>query len=70
MASLHKIEIGFEGGQVVPVRLDEAELNGLKSALAKTAGSHELNYEEGTLILDLNKVIFLRITTSAAKVGF
>ena len=70
MASLHKIEIGFEGGQVVPVRIDESELNGLKSALAKTEGSHEITYEEGTLILDLGKVIFLRITSSATKVGF
>ena len=70
MASLHKIEIGFEGGQVVPVRLDDDQLNGLKSALAKTEGSHEVSYEEGTLILDLGKVIFLRITTNAAKVGF
>jgi hypothetical protein len=70
MASLHKIEIGFEGGQVVPVRLDDDQLNGLRSALAKTEGSHEVTYEEGTLILDLGKVIFLRITSSAAKVGF
>ena len=70
MASLHKIEIGFEGGQVVPVRLDEAELNGLRSALQKSDGSHELNYEEGTLILDLGKVIFVRITSNATKVGF
>ncbi|MGK2955384.1 MAG: hypothetical protein ACSLFI_06925 [Solirubrobacterales bacterium] len=70
MASLHKIEIGFEGGQVVPVRLDDDQLKGLKSALAKTEGSHEVTYEEGTLILDLGKVIFLRITSSAQKVGF
>ncbi len=70
MASLHKIEIGFEGGQVVPVRLDDEQLKSLRSALAKSGGTHEVNYEEGTLILDLAKVIFVRITSSASKVGF
>lgn len=70
MASLHKIEIGFEGGQVVPVRIDEAALEGLRAALKSSDGSHEIIYEEGTLILDLGKVIFLRITSNATKVGF
>jgi len=70
MASLHKIEIGFEGGQVVPVRIDEAALEGLRTALKSSDGSHEISYEEGTLILDLGKVIFLRITSNATKVGF
>lgn len=70
MASLHKIEIGFEGGQVVPVRIDEAALEGLRNALKSSDGSHEITYEEGTLILDLGKVIFLRITSNATKVGF
>ncbi|HTU15534.1 MAG TPA: hypothetical protein VMF31_10075 [Solirubrobacterales bacterium] len=70
MASLQKIEIGFEGGQVVPVRIDEAALEGLRTALKSGDGSHEISYEEGTLILDLGKVIFLRITSNATKVGF
>jgi len=70
MASLHKIEIGFEGGQVVPVRIDDEALKGLRAALVSSDGSHEVNYEEGTLILDLGKVIFLRITSNATKVGF
>jgi len=70
MAALHKIEIGFEGGQVVPVRIDEESLKELRSALTSSDGSHEINYEEGTLILDLGKVIFLRITSNATKVGF
>lgn len=70
MAALNKVEIGFEGGQVVPVRLDEAQLDDLRKALAGTDGSHEITYEEGTLILDLGKVIFLRITSNATKVGF
>jgi hypothetical protein len=70
MASLHKIEIGFEGGQVVPVRLDDDQLTGLRNALTGGEKAHEVTYEEGTLYLDMAKVIFLRVTTNAAKVGF
>lgn len=70
MASLHKIEIGFEGGQVVPVRIDDNQLALLRSSLTGEAKAHEVTYEEGILILDLSKVIFLRVTSSAAKVGF
>ncbi|MGK2932244.1 MAG: hypothetical protein ACSLFD_05690 [Solirubrobacterales bacterium] len=70
MASLHKIEIGFEGGQVVPVRIDDNQLALLRSGLTGEEKAHEVTYEEGTLIVDLSKVIFLRVTTNAAKVGF
>lgn len=70
MASLHKIEIGFEGGQVVPVRIDDDQLALLRSSLTSEAKAHEVTYEEGILILDLSKVIFLRVTSSAQKIGF
>lgn len=70
MASLHKIEIGFDGGQVVPVRIDDDQLALLRSGLTSESKAHEVSYEEGTLILDLSKVIFLRVTSSAQKIGF
>jgi hypothetical protein len=70
MAALNKVEIGFEGGQVVPLRLDDDALEGLRSAISERASIHELEYEEGSLIVDVGKVIFLRVTNNAAKVGF
>ena len=70
MASTSRIEIGFEGGQVVPARVDEGELKDLKKALESGKGSHELKSPEETLILDLGKVIFIRIVSGEGKVGF
>lgn len=64
------VEIGFEGGPVVPVKLDDDQLDGLRRALKKGDGAHELTSGDETLILDLNKVIFIRIDSNESKVGF
>ena len=65
----HRVEIGFEGGQVVPARLDDGSLKDLRKAIG-TSGSHELESEGETLILDPGKVIFVRILADEGRVGF
>ncbi|MGA1212420.1 MAG: hypothetical protein ACO3ZZ_01640 [Solirubrobacterales bacterium] len=65
----HRVEIGFEGGQVVAARLDDGSLKDLRKAIG-TSGSHELESEGETLILDPGKVIFVRILADEARVGF
>jgi hypothetical protein len=65
----HRVEIGFEGGQVVAARLDDGPLKDLRKAIG-TSGSHELESEGETLILDPGKVIFVRILADEARVGF
>jgi hypothetical protein len=69
MADAQKVEIGFEGGQVVSVRLEENELKGLRKQLEK-GGWHDLKTEDGILTVYLGKVAFLRIDSGAARVGF
>jgi hypothetical protein len=69
MADAQKVEIGFEGGQVVSMRLDEGELKGLRKQLDK-GGWHDLKTEDGVLTVYLGKVAFLRIDSGAAQVGF
>jgi hypothetical protein len=65
----HRVEIGFEGGQVVPARLDDGSLKDLRKAIG-TSGSHELESEGETLILDPGKLIFVRILADEGRVGF
>jgi hypothetical protein len=69
MADAQKVEIGFEGGQVVSVRIEEGELKGLRKQLEK-GGWHDLQTEDGILSVYLGKVAFLRIDSGAARVGF
>jgi len=69
MADTQKVEIGFEGGQVVPIRLDEDELKDLRKQVEK-GGWHDVRTEDGTLSVYVGKVAFLRIDSGSQRVGF
>ena len=69
MADTQKVEIGFEGGQVVQVRLTEDALKDLRKQVEK-GGWHDITTEDGTLSVYVGKVAFLRIDSGAQKVGF
>ena len=68
--ALNRVEIGFEGGPVVPAKLDDAQLDDLRKALKSGDSPHEFKSGDETVILDLSKVIFVRIDTNESKVGF
>ncbi|MET0557847.1 MAG: hypothetical protein ABW065_04155 [Solirubrobacterales bacterium] len=69
MADAQRVEIGFEGGQVISVRLAEADLKDLRSQLEK-GGWHDLHTEDGVVALYLGKVAFMRIESGEHRVGF
>ena len=69
MADAQRVEIGFEGGQVISVRLTEADLKDLRSQLEK-GGWHDLHTEDGVVALYLGKIAFLRIESGEHRVGF
>lgn len=69
MAEAQRVEIGFEGGQVISTRLAEADLQELRQALEQ-GGWHDLHTEDGVVALYLPKVAFLRIGSGEHRVGF
>jgi hypothetical protein len=69
MADAQKVEMGFEGGQVVAIRLDDGELKSLRKQLDK-GGWHDVETEDGTLTVYLGKVAFLRVASGDQRVGF
>jgi len=69
MADAQKVEIGFEGGQVIAVRLNDDELKNLRKQVEK-GGWHDVKTEEGVLALYVGKVAFLRIDSGEHRVGF
>jgi hypothetical protein len=64
-----KISIGFLGGQSLSARVEPAELTKLRNALP-AAGWHDLMAEDGTLALDLSKVVYVLVDTEDHRVGF
>jgi hypothetical protein len=69
MADAQKVEIGFEGGQVVAVRLSERALKDLRKQVEK-GGWHDVEIEDGALSVYLGKVAFLRVDSGDGRVGF
>ncbi|HEX5990807.1 MAG TPA: hypothetical protein VFY75_11425 [Solirubrobacterales bacterium] len=69
MADAQRVEIGFEGGQVISTRLADQDLKDLRARLEQ-GGWHDLHTEEGTIALYLGKVQFVRIESGEHRVGF
>jgi hypothetical protein len=68
-ADANKVEIGFEGGQVVAVRLSDGALKDLRKQVEK-GGWHDVDTEDGGLSVYLGKVAFLRVDSGEGRVGF
>ena len=64
-----RVTIGFEGGQVLAVRVPGDQLDELRGKLAG-GGWHELTAEDGVVTLDLSDVVYVRTETDDQRVGF
>ncbi len=69
MASSSRLSIGFQGGQVLAVRLSDTQLKDLVKALG-TQGWHEVESEDGPVRLDLGQVVYVTSESEEPKVGF
>jgi hypothetical protein len=70
MTSAERVSIGFSGGQVVEVRIDDGKLRDLRKALEKGDGWLDLDAEEGMVAIDLSQVVFVRSATTPQRIGF
>jgi len=68
-ARARRISIGFQGGQVLALRVGDEQLAALQKALGRE-GWHELDSEEGPVRLDLAKVVYVRSESDELRVGF
>jgi hypothetical protein len=68
-SSARRISIGFQGGQVLALRVSEDQLKGLYKALGG-AGWHELETEDGPVRLDLGQIVYVRAESNDSRVGF
>jgi hypothetical protein len=70
MASAERVSIGFNGGQVVEVKIEDSTLRDLRKALEKGDGWLDLDADEGMVAIDLSKVVFIRSATTPQRIGF
>jgi hypothetical protein len=70
MADAERVSIGFSGGGVVEVRIDDGKLKDLRKALDKGEGWYDIDAEEGMVAIDLSQVVFIRSATTPQRIGF
>jgi hypothetical protein len=68
-AGSRRISIGFQGGQVLALRLADSELKKLYAALGES-GWHEVDAEEGPVRVYLDQVVYVSAEGTDAHVGF
>ena len=64
--------IGFQGGQVLSLRITEENLTRLRHALANgsNGGWQEVEATDGAVVLDLAQVVYLRVESDENRIGF
>jgi hypothetical protein len=63
--------VGFQGGQVLSLRISEEHLAELRQALAQNSGGwREVEASDGAVVLDLAQVVYLRVESDEHRVGF
>jgi hypothetical protein len=63
--------LGFQGGQVLALRLTEDALTTLRNSLQSTTERwQEVQAVDGAVLIDLEQVVFLRVESDDHRVGF
>jgi len=64
-----RISIGFQASPPLALRVSDQELKKLQDALGGE-GWHDVDGEDGTLRLNLQHVLWLRVERDESRVGF
>jgi hypothetical protein len=63
--------IGFQGGQVLSIRLSDGDLEKLRTALREGRERwHEVEATDGAVLVDLGQVVYLRVDSDEHRIGF
>jgi hypothetical protein len=67
-----RIDIGFQGGQVLPVRVSQEAHDAFKKALTDAGSDRwfELETQDSDVHIDLSQVVYVRLDTEEHRVGF
>jgi hypothetical protein len=63
--------VGFQGGQVLSLRLSQEALESLREAMrGNDPRWHEVDATDGAVLLDLEQVVYLRTESDEQHIGF
>jgi len=67
-----RIDIGFQGGPVLPTRVKQSSYDDLRKALSNERADRwfELETQDSKISVDLSQVVYVRIDNEEQRVGF
>ena len=67
-----RADVGFQGGQVLSVRVAQEDFDKLRGALGDERSErwHELKTADSDIAIDLSQVVYVRVETEEQRVGF
>ena len=65
-----RLDIAFEGGQIVGGTVSAETADGFRAALAGDELVFDLETEDGTYVIALRKVVYVRRTSREMHIGF
>jgi hypothetical protein len=67
-----RIDIGFQGGQVLTARVTDEILDKFRKALGDSSSDRwfELPTQDSEVHIDLSQVVYVRLDTEEHRVGF
>ena len=69
--AVRRTAIGFQGGQVLSLRLSEEVLNSFRDTLKEGRERWlEVEASDGAVLVDIGQVVYLRVESDEQRVGF
>jgi hypothetical protein len=65
-----RIEVAFEGGQTIGGLVTLAGADAFRAALAAENGVFDLEFEDGTYVVALKKVVYVKRYSRETMIGF
>jgi hypothetical protein len=65
-----RLDIAFQGGQIIGGSVSAETADGFRAALAGDELVFDLVTEDGTYVIALRKVVYVRRTTRETQIGF
>ena len=68
---VRRTAVGFQGGQVLSLRLSEEVLNSFRDTLKEGRERWlEVEASDGAVLVDIGQVVYLRVESDDQRIGF
>jgi hypothetical protein len=69
--AVRRTAVGFQGGQVLSLRLSEEVLNSFRDTLKQGKERWlEVEASDGAVLVDIGQVVYLRVESDEQRIGF